>query len=94
MLYVNTVKTARRAFIGFLMLQVCLLLMAAGFILAHLAIFALLSFSLPIKAIALLILSGAYFIVPLVIICMMCPERLWMKHSHASELVRRIVSEN
>jgi LytS/YehU family sensor histidine kinase len=92
--YVKAVAAARLVFIGLIALKCLLLLMFAGFILAHIGLFLYLPCRMEHKALGLFILGLVYFLVPLVIILIMCSQKRWMKYSKASELVRKVATES
>jgi hypothetical protein len=91
-LYVKLVKSVRLASLGLIGLWCGLLLMFAGFILAHIALLILIPVSMLVKSIILLILATIYMLVPFGILCYAFSERTWMKFSKASELVKDAVS--
>jgi hypothetical protein len=92
-IYVKAIRAARLAFMGLIGLWCVLLLMTAGFILAHIALLILLPVSLEIKALVLLILSGIYFLIGVIVIAVASSQRLWMRYSGASDMVRSAVRD-
>jgi hypothetical protein len=91
--YVKAVGAARCVFIGSLILKCALLLMLAGFVIMHIAIFMFLPWSPQSKAVVLFILGGLYFLISLVYVLRICSQEFWMKHSKASKLVEEVTGK-
>ena len=87
-LYVKAVRLGRNVFIASLVLRCLLLLMAAGFVLLHIALLIYLPIDMKYKSLGLLVLSAIYFVVPLIVLIILCSQRFWMRTSKASELVK------
>jgi uncharacterized integral membrane protein len=77
--YVAGVRKARQAFVGLLALAVFLLLALSGFVLIHVALFAWLPWSLPAKALALMILGLVYLGCGLAVVLGLSSDRAWMR---------------
>jgi len=78
-LYVGGVRKAREAFIALLLAVLFLLLMTTGFLLIHVGLFLWLPWSLPARALVLLVLGAAYFGSGLAVVITITSERAWMK---------------
>ena len=90
--YVRAVREVRCAFIIGVLVTVGLLLMLAGFVLMHLAIFVFMPWSDQAKAVVLLLLGALYFIVPAMYVVKVCSEKFWMTRTRASRLVDEVTS--
>lgn len=77
--YVAGVSKARKAFVALLGIALFLLLALAGFVFVHLALFVLLPWTLPVKALVLLCVGAAYLGVGLTIVGSLGSDRTWMK---------------
>lgn len=89
-LYVGGVQKAREAFIALLLAVLFLLLLMTGFLLMHVAIFLWLPWSIPARAIVLLVLGAVYFGCGLAVVLMITSERTWMKFTGVNRLVARL----
>jgi hypothetical protein len=77
--YVAGVGKARKAFIALLGLALCLLLAFSGFVFVHIALFVLLPWSLPGKALALMMLGLVYLGAGIAVVGELSSDRAWMK---------------
>jgi hypothetical protein len=85
--YVRGVRTARAAFLSVLLLAVCVLLAAAGFVLVHIGLYALLPW--PANARTLLILGAFYLLLAGWSLWWVCSEKTWMRYSNARQIMER-----
>jgi hypothetical protein len=85
--YVGCVAKVHRAFIALLCLALCLLLALAGFVLIHVALFAWLPWSLPVKALLLLILGVIYLGCGLAVTFVISSDRTWMKFAKVDRIL-------
>jgi hypothetical protein len=92
--YVKAIGIAREIFIIDVAFRCALLLMLAGFVTVHAAVFWLLPWSPRCKAIVLLVLGGLYFLIPLLVMLKICSQKFWMKRSGASKLVKEATGLN
>ncbi len=88
--YVNCVAKARQAFIALLSLAVSLLLALAGFLLIHVAVFAWLPWSMPVKALVLLILGIVYLGCGMAAALVASSDRTWMKFARVDRMLAAI----
>ena len=77
--YVGAVVKVRRAFVALLSLALFLLLALSGFVLIHVALFAWLPWSLPVKALVMLVLGVAYLGGGLAVVLGLSSDRTWMR---------------
>ena len=77
--YVAGVRKARQEFIALLGLTALMLLALSGFVFIHVALFVWLPWSLPTKALVLLILGVVYLSGGLVVFFGLTSHRAWMK---------------
>jgi len=85
--YVGAIDRARHIFtIGWLTIF-GIMLGLSGFLTIHAALFLLLPWSIETKAWILLGLGLVYFLIPLVLVSLICSRRTWMKVSGAQEMV-------
>jgi len=89
-LYVGGVRKAREAFIALLLAVLFLLLMTTGFLLIHVGLFLWLPWSLPARALVLLVLGAAYFGSGLAVVITITSERAWMKFTKVDLLLARL----
>jgi hypothetical protein len=85
--YVAGVRKARQAVIALLGLAVCLLLALSGFVFIHVALFAWLPWSLPTKALVLLILGVVYLGGGLAVVLGLISDRAWMKFAKVDRIL-------
>lgn len=85
--YVRAVQTARRWWIGALLLAGVLLLLAAGFVMLHVGFFLWAPWSPATKGLVLLALGLAYMLLALAVIFKLCSEKAWLEGSQASKLI-------
>lgn len=85
--YVAGVGKARKAFIALLGLAFSLLLALAGFVFIHIALFVLLSWSLPVKALVLLILGLVYLGAGIAVVGELSSDRAWMKFTKIDRII-------
>ncbi len=85
--YVAGVRKARQAFIALLGLAFFLLLALSGFVFIHVAIFAWLPWSLPIKALILLVLGMVYLGCGLAVAIGLSSDRTWMKFTRVDRIL-------
>ena len=85
--YVAGVRKARQAFIALLGLALVLLLSLSGFVLIHVALFAWLPWSLPAKALVLLILGMVYLGGGIAVIIELSSDRTWMKFAKVDRIL-------
>jgi len=90
LLYVAGVRKAREAFIALLLAVLFLLLMMTGFLLMHVALFLWLPWSLPARAIVLLVLGAIYFGGGLAVLSAIASERAWVRFAKVDKLVARL----
>ncbi len=91
--YVKGVSKARSVFIFYLIFSCLLLLLLAGFVFLHVALFIYLSWSPQAKAILLMVLSVVYIMIGLVGIFLFCSQKQWMKFSKANTLVEKLTTK-
>ncbi len=87
MAYLKGVQTARRVWIGVLLLAGVLMLLAAGFILLHVGFFLWAPWSPAAKGLILLCLGLLYLTAALVVLFKTCSEKAWMDGSRARQLL-------
>lgn len=85
--YVAGVRKARQAFVALLGLALSLLLALSGFVLVHVALFAWLPWSLPVKALVLLILGMVYLGGGLAVVLGLSSDRTWMKFAKVDRIL-------
>jgi hypothetical protein len=85
--YVSCIVKVRRAFIAVLSLAFFILLAFAGFVLIHVALFAWLPWSLPAKALVLLILGAVYLAGGLAVAFSVSSDRTWMKFARIDRIL-------
>ncbi len=85
--YVAGVRKARQAFIALLGLALFLLLALSGFVLIHVALFAWLPWSLPVKALILLVLGVVYLGGGLAVVLRLSSDRTWMKFAKVDRIL-------
>jgi hypothetical protein len=88
--YVAGVRKARQAFIALLGLAVFLLLTLSGFVLIHVALFAWLPWSLPAKALVLLVLGIVYLGGGLVVVLGLSSDRTWMRFTKVDRILANL----
>ncbi|MBN2466081.1 hypothetical protein JXD38_10725 [candidate division WOR-3 bacterium] len=88
--YVAGVRKARQAFIALLGLAVFLLLTLSGFVLIHVALFAWLPWSLPAKALVLLILGVVYLGGGLAVVLGLSSDRTWMRFTKVDRILANL----
>ena len=94
--YVKGVRSARQAFLAIVAIILGAGLLAAGFVLLHIAL-GMLAY-LVFKnwwavGVALLVLGTIYTIVPLFIIRRLCAEKTWMRFFKADKLVGQVTKK-
>jgi MFS family permease len=85
--YVAGVRKARQAFIALLGLALSLLLALSGFVLIHVALFAWLPWSLPVKALVLLVLGVVYLGGGLAVVRELSSDRTWMRFAKVDRIL-------
>ncbi len=90
--YVRCVLKVREAFVALLSLATFLLLALAGFVLIHVALFAWLPWSMPVKALVLLMLGVVYLGCGLAAAFAISSDRTWMKFAKVDKLLEAIGS--
>ncbi len=85
--YVAGVRKARQAFIALLGLALVLMLALSGFVFIHVALFALLPWSLPVKALMLLVLGMVYLGGGLAVIIELSSDRTWMRFAKVDHIL-------
>ena len=85
--YVAGVRKTRRAFIALLGSFLLLLLMMSGFLLIHVALFMWLPWSLPVKALVLLVLGVAYLGTGLAVVLGLCSDQTWMRFAKVDRII-------
>lgn len=85
--YVAGVRKARQAFVALLGLAIFLLLALSGFVLIHVALFAWLPWSLPVKALVLLILGVLYLGAGLAVVVGLSSDRAWMRFADVDRVL-------
>ena len=85
--YVAGVRKTRRAFIALLGSFLLLLLMMSGFLLIHVALFMWLPWSLPVKALVLLVLGVAYLGTGLAVVLWLCSDQNWMRFAKVDRII-------
>jgi len=85
--YVAGVRKTRRAFIALLGSFLLLLLMMSGFLLIHVALFMWLPWSLPVKALVLLVLGAAYLGTGLAVVLWLCSDQNWMRFTKVDRIL-------
>jgi len=92
--YVKAIGAMRMAFIGLLMLKIIMGLLLAGFILLHIALLIYVPLPMETKALVLLVLSIAYLLIGIIVLSVLCSQKLWMKYSKASDMVRQTICQH
>jgi len=69
------------------------MLAVAGFLLIHVGLFLYLPWSVPTKALILVVLGLIYLVVPLIFILRICSRRTWLKLSRADELTASLTGQ-
>jgi len=87
--YLKAVQHSRLLVIGAVLALLGVMLLAAGFILFHVALFTLLPWSPCVKGSLLMALGLIYMLIPLLVIRAGLSEKNWLKYSKANELVAR-----
>ena len=90
--YVAGVVKVRQAFIAMLSLALFLLLALSGFVLIHVALFAWLPWSLPVKALVLLVLGVVYLGCGLSVAMWLSSDRTWMKFAKVDRVLAGLTS--
>ena len=85
--YVAGVGKARKAFIALLGLAFSLLLALAGFVFIHIALFILLPWSLPVRALVLLMLGLVYLGAGVAVVGELSSDRAWMKFTKIDRII-------
>jgi hypothetical protein len=85
--YVAGVRKARQAFVALLGLALFLLLALSGFVLIHVALFAWLPWSLPVKALVLLVLGMVYLGSGIGVVLWLSSDRTWMKFTKVDRIL-------
>lgn len=85
--YVAGVRKVRQAFIALLGLGLSLLLALSGFVLIHVAVFAWLPWSLPAKALTLLVLGMVYLGGGLAVVLELSSDRAWMRFTRVDRIL-------
>jgi hypothetical protein len=85
--YVAGVRKTRQAFIALLGSFLLLLLMMSGFLLIHVALFIWLPWSLPLKALVLLVLGLVYLGIGLAVVLELSSDRTWMKFARVDRIL-------
>ena len=88
--YVAGVRKARQAFIALLGMALSLLLALSGFVLIHVALFAWLPWSLPVKALVLMILGMAYLGGGLAVVRGLSSDRTWMRFTKVDRILANL----
>ncbi|MFO7675666.1 MAG: hypothetical protein R6X12_05085 [bacterium] len=85
--YVAGVRKARRAFIALLGMAIFLFLALMGFAFIHIALLAWLPWSLPVKALVLLILGVVYLSVGLAVVGVLGSDRAWIRFTKVDRIL-------
>lgn len=85
--YVAGVAKVRQAFVALLGLALSLLLALSGFVLIHVALFAWLPWSLPAKALSLLVLGMVYLGGGLAVVLGLSSDRTWMRFAKVDRVL-------
>ena len=88
--YVAGVRKARQAFLVLLGLALVLLLALSGFVLIHVALFAWLPWSLPAKALALLVLGVIYLGSGLTVVLGLSSDQAWMRFAKVDRILANL----
>lgn len=88
--YVAGVRKARQAFIALLGLALVLLLTLSGFVLIHVALFVWLPWSLPAKALVLLVLGVIYLASGLAVVLGLSSDRTWMRFAKVDRILANL----
>jgi len=88
--YVAGVRKARQAFIALLGLALFLLLALSGFVLIHVALFAWLPWSLPVKALILLVLGVVYLSGGIAVVLGLSSDRTWMRFTKVDRILANL----
>jgi uncharacterized integral membrane protein len=89
--YVAGVRKARQAFIALLASLLLLLLMMSGFLLIHVALFLWVPWSLPAKAVVLLVLGAIYLGGGLIAVWRLSSDRAWIRFAKVDRILASIV---
>jgi hypothetical protein len=85
--YVAGVRKAHQAFIALLGLALFLLLALSGFVLIHVALFAWLPLSLPVKALILLVLGMVYLGGGVAAVLGISSDRTWIRFTKVDRIL-------
>jgi len=88
--YVAGVRKARQAFVALLGLALFLLLALSGFVLIHVALFAWLPWSLPLKALILLVLGTVYLGCGVAVVLGISSDRTWMRFTKVDRILANL----
>ena len=90
--YVYAVRKTRQAFIALLGSLLLLLLMMSGFLLIHIALFIWLPWSVPLKALILLVLGVIYLGGGLGAVIWLSSDRTWMRFAKVDRILAGLPS--
>ena len=85
--YVAGVVKVRQALVALLSLAFFMLLALSGFVLIHVALFVWLPWSLPVKALILLVLGVVYVGGGLAVVLELSSERAWMRFAKVDRIL-------
>jgi len=85
--YVAGVRKTRQGFVALLGSLLLLLLMMSGFLLIHVALFMWLPWSVPAKALSLLVLGAIYLGGGLAVVLYISSDRTWMKFTKVNRIL-------
>ena len=91
--YLKGVRALRRWWIGAIIAALMLLLMAAGFVMAHVGFFLWAPWELSTKALLLMLLGLLYMLIALLLILRTCSEKTWMQGSLAKKIVEKAAGQ-
>jgi uncharacterized integral membrane protein len=89
--YVAGVRKARRAFIALLASFLLLLFLMSGFLLIHVAFFLWVPWSLPVKAMVLLVLGAIYLGGGLIAVWRISSDRAWIRFTKVDRILANVV---
>jgi len=88
--YVAGVRKAHQAFTALLGLALFLLLALSGFVFIHVALFAWLPWSLPAKALTLLVLGMVYLGGGVAVVLVISSDRTWMRFAKVDRILANL----
>lgn len=88
--YVKAIQRVRLGFLGIVMLLILISLLVVSFITMTVAFLWVLPIDPAHRPLALLLVSGGYFLIALIALGFAVSQKLWMRATGASKLVKRV----